>query len=186
MKKKNAVGALVMTGLILVSVPLGVNRSFSRMSEQVKEAYYYDQAGYAIYEGIDAREAAANNLITVAKRYTDQEPGLVSYIDELEYRVKRSDNLYESNDPTFEEIAKVNREIGEAAQALSDQLSQVQLSEKDAKYPGQIMAQMESEQDKIQRSSYNEEAIEYNAKLDQFPVNLLRHLVGIEPLHTFE
>ena len=32
---------------------------------------------------------------------------------------------------------------------------------------------MESEQDKINRSSYNDDAREFNARLEKFPVNLL-------------
>ena len=39
MKKKNAVGALVMAVMILVSVPLGANRSFDRLSEEALGAY---------------------------------------------------------------------------------------------------------------------------------------------------
>ena len=48
------------------------------------------------------------------------------------------------------------------------------------------MAQMESEQDKINRSSYNEDAREFNARLEKFPVNLLRGVAGVEPLATFD
>ena len=43
----------------------------------------------------------------------------------------------------------------------------------------------QSEQDKINRSSYNDEAREFNARLGKFPVNLLLPLVGVEPLATY-
>lgn len=183
MKKKNVVGSLVMAGLIVVSVPLGVNRSFSRLREDVESEYYYDSTGYAIYEGIEAREAAANNLITVAKRYVDQEPGLDPYIDDLEYRVKRSENTYREDD--FVQEAQANQEMGRAAQSLYEQLEQLDLSEKDAKYPGELIAEMESEQDKIERSSYNDEAREYNARLEKFPANFLRHVSGVKSMGVF-
>lgn len=183
MKKKNVIGSLVMAALIVVSVPLGVNRSFSRLRKDVESEYYYDSTGYAIYEGIDAREAAANNLITVAKRYVDQHSGLDPYIDDLEYRVKRSENTYRQDNLTQE--AQANQEMGQSAQSLYEQLEQIELSEKDAKYPAQLIAEMESEQDKIERSSYNDEAREYNARLEKFPVNFLRHVSGVDSMGVF-
>ena len=48
------------------------------------------------------------------------------------------------------------------------------------------LAQLESEQDKISRSSYNEDARNFNARLEKFPANLLRHVAGVEPLATFD
>ena len=73
-----------------------------------------------------------------------------------------------------------------AAQALYDGLKNTQLSEEDEKYPDQLLAQMKSEQDKINRSSYNDEAREFNARLGKFPVNLLLPVVGVEPLATYD
>ena len=37
MKKKNVIGALVMAGMILVSVPFGANRSLNRLREETRE-----------------------------------------------------------------------------------------------------------------------------------------------------
>lgn len=182
MKKKNVVGALVMAGLLVLSVPLGVNRSLSKVREKAANHYYYDNAGFAIYQGVDNREAAANNLITVAERYTGENANLTALADELDYWVSTAENAYGD----FKAEAEANRKMGEAAQALYAELQQTQLSEKDAKYPGQLIAQMKSEQDKIQRSSYNEEARRFNEKLKRFPVSFLRHAAGIEPLDTFD
>ena len=44
----------------------------------------------------------------------------------------------------------------------------------------------QSEQDKINRSSYNDDAREFNARLEKFPVNLLRFVAGVEPLATYD
>lgn len=183
MKKGNAIGALVMAAAIAVSVPLGVNRSLSKLREEAQDAYYYDDAGYAIYQGIDARESAAQNLLTVAKRYVEQEPALKPYMEELEYQVKKSENTGYGD---FSQEAEINARMGEAAQALYQQLDQIELSDKDEKYPRQLIAQMDSEQDKIERSSYNRDAREFNLKLERFPVNYLRYAAGIDPLAVFD
>ena len=85
-----------------------------------------------------------------------------------------------------EGLAEANQMMGQAAQALYEELKNTQLSETDQKYPDQLIAQMESEQDKINRSSYNEDAREFNARLEKFPVNLLRGVAGVAPLATFD
>lgn len=185
MKKKNLVGACVMAGLILLSVPLGMHNSLSRLREDAANAYYYDKTGYAIYDGIDSREAAASNLITLARKYTDVNSNLSGLIDELDYAVRFSQNTY-GDIGDFQEEADANQAMGKAAQALYEELKNTQLSEEDQKYPDQLIAQMESEQDKINRSSYNDDAREFNARLGKFPVNLLRGVAGIEPLVTFD
>lgn len=173
-----------MAGLLVVSVPLGVNRSFDRLREDAMDSYYYDGTGYAIYQGIDMREDAANNLLTVAKRYVEKNPGLDPYIGDLEYRVKYLENLYDFQG--FEQEVEANRLLGEAAQALYEQLETVELSEKDEKYPRQLIAEIESEQDKIERSSYNDSAREFNEKLAQSPTKPLTKLMGISPMGVFE
>ena len=182
MKKRNIVGACIMVGMILLAVPLGVHTSLTGLRTQAEDYYYYDKTGYAISDGIEVREAAGNNLITVAKRYTEANPALVSLIDDMDYSIR----LCQGSRRSFSEKSEANKMMGQAAQALYAELKKTQLSEEDAKYPDQLIAQMESEQDKINRSSYNEEAREFNAREDKFPVNVLRGVAGIEPLATYD
>lgn len=185
MKKRNLVGACVMAAMILLAIPLGTHTSLTKLREDMAGSYYYDKTGYAIYEGVENREATGNNLITVARRYTETNPALSELIDEMDYAVRLSQNSYgEIGD--FSEEAQANELMGQAAQALYEELKNTQLSQEDQKYPDQLIVQMESEQDKINRSSYNEDAREFNAQLEKFPVNLLRGVAGVEPLATFD
>lgn len=185
-KGNTAIAALVMALLIVLSVPLGVNRSFDRLREEVEDEYHYDSTGYALWEGMDAREECAQNLLKVAGNYVDQYPELDPLIDDLEYRVKLSQNTSEHSDETLSSIVKVNDELTRDAQALYEQLEQLELSERDEKYPRQIMAEMDAEQDKMERSSYNDKAREYNGRLEKFPVNFLRHISGLKEMGVFE
>lgn len=180
MKKKNLVGGIFMAAAILVSIPLGVNRSLVKLREKATEGYYYDKGGFAIYEGIEKRREAAQNLITVAERYTQQEPGLEGLIDELDYRIRASENAW-SGDDTFREEAEANRNLDPMAAAIASTLEELELSERDKKYPAQLIAQMKSEQDKIERSSYNDDAREFNQKLRR-----MKPMALIEPMATFE
>ncbi len=185
MKKKNVIGALIMAGAILVSVPLGVNRSFARLREDVEDEYYYDSTGYAIYEGLDARVGTARNLLTLAERYVDKDPELDVYKDNLEHVVKLCENYWFDDIEDADRQVENNRRLGEAAQELADRLETLELSEKDKKYPAQLIADMESEQDKIERSSFNDKAREYNARLEKFPANLLGGVSGVERVAPF-
>ena len=102
-------------------------------------------------------------MITVAERYTDDNPALTGLVGDLEYAVEYSQNCWDGD----EGMAEANQMMGQAAQALYEELKNTQLSETDQKYPDQLIAQMESEQDKINRSSYNEDAREFNARLEK-------------------
>lgn len=179
-KKKTIAGVLVMLALVLLALPLGVNRSLSSVRKAAEDQYYYDSTGYAIFQGLAARQESAHNLITVAKKYTDQNQNLTALIDELESAVTLAENSYE-----FEEEVETNRRLTEAAHALSDELSRTELSERDAKYPESLILEMDSQQDKIERSSYNAEARKFNEKLEKFPVSILRGVAFVSPLALF-
>lgn len=183
MKKRNIIGAAVMAGLIALAMPLGAAHSLDKLREEARWEYYYDDAGYVIWEGIDKRQEAANNLLTVAARYVDKEPQLSAYIGELEYRVRASENTY--SECSAKEVT-TNLEMGMAAENLATALENVELSEKDKKYPAQLIAQMRSEQDKIQRSSYNDAARRFNDRLYSFPVNILRPFMDVDELAAFD
>lgn len=183
MKKRNIIGAAIMAGLITLSLPMGVAHSMEGLREEAQNEYYYDAAGYAIWEGIDKRQEAAQNLLTVASRYSEKNPQLNTYIEELEYRVRASENAYSEGSET--EVV-TNLEMGRAAEALATALEEVELTEKDKKYPAQLIAQMQSEQDKIERSSYNDQARAFNSRLYAFPVNVLRHFTDVEELAAFD
>jgi hypothetical protein len=166
-KKKHPFAALFMAAAIIAAVPLGINSSLSEMREEAFDSYYYDQGGYAIYEGLEKRQAAASDLATLAKRYTDKEPSLEALADDLEYQVRCAEMaVFDGEETGFADTVRANQALDSSAQALADALEQVDLAEKDKKYPAQIIANMRSEQDKINRSSYNDKARAFNAELD--------------------
>lgn len=187
-KKKHPFAALFMAAAIIAAVPLGINSSLSELREEASDSYYYDQGGYAIYEGLEKRRAAASDLVTLAKRYTDKEPSLEALADDLEYQVRCAERaVFDGEETGFADTVRANQALDSSAQALADALEQVGLAEKDKKYPGQLIAQMKSEQDKIQRSSYNDNAREYNAKLERFqPIAFQKALATFDKAVTEE
>lgn len=150
---------------IAASIPLGINRSLVQKREDISYTFYSDQAGYSISDGIEKRQETANDLITLANRYKDKDPELEGLIDSLDYCVKASENAW-SDDDTYTQEAGANAALDAPAEALAAALEKLELSEQDKKYPGQMLGKMRSEQDKINRSSYNEEARAFNKKLE--------------------
>ena len=155
-----------MGAAIAMSIPLGINRSLTRLREDAGGAFYYDRAGYSISEGLELRRAAAKDLLTLAERYSGSTEMMPKLIDELDYQVRLSESAW-SGDGTFLEEAAANSALDAPAGELAAELNRAGLSEKDKKYPDGLIAQMRSEQDKINRSSYNEDAEEFNSKVDR-------------------
>lgn len=179
-RKKHTFAVVFMALAVAAAIPLGINRSLYVLREDAVDEYYYDQAGYAIYEGIEKRQDAAQNLATLANRYVEKEPGLAALLDELEYRVEASRNAIDLDD-SFEKTAAANAAMDQPARALAAALNGTALEEKDRRYPDQLIANMESEQDKIERSSYNSAAKDYNGKLARMkPLALLGSLTTFD------
>ena len=86
MKKSSVIGACVLAATVVLSVPLGVHTSLTSLREEANSSYYYDKTGFAIWEGVENREAAASNMITVAERYTDDNPALTGLVGDLSTR----------------------------------------------------------------------------------------------------
>ncbi|WP_322200946.1 hypothetical protein [Acutalibacter intestini] len=181
-KSAKACGALFMALAIAVAIPLGINRSLAKLREDAAGSYYYDQGGYAIFQGIEKRRDAANSLVTLAERYVEANPELAGPMETLGYQIEASERTFDE-DQTFTTEESANRALDEPARLLAEALEKVNLAEKDKKYPRQLLAQMESEQDKIQRSSYNDEARAYNEKLEGLkPLAFQKPMAVFEPL----
>lgn len=174
-KKKHIAACAFMAAAIVVSIPLGINRSLSRLREEVVESYYYDQGGYAIYDGLEQRRASASDLATLASRYAEKDPSLTPLIDSLEYQIRRAEAASYEDEDGFAGAVEANLALDAPVQNLADALEGVDLSEKDKKYPAQVLANMRSEQDKINRSSYNDAAREFNRKLERLKPVALTH-----------
>ena len=181
MKKKNAIGALVMAALILISVPLGAVRSFERLREDALKVYSSDSTGYDLSTGVKKQEEAAWNLLTVAERYQDGNPELGSYIDDLTNHANLAQVF---SDPGSPATVRCHQTMCQSAARLAEKLETLTLDEKDEKYPRQLLSQLQSEQDKLERSSYNDGARAYNRKLERYFLPLV-NLDWSEPLGIF-
>ena len=184
MKKKTIIGAIVMVLAVLAAIPLGARRTMDRLYDKAKESYYYDSTGYAIYQGLEDRQAAAANLVTLGYRYADQSEELAGSVRLLEDQIAQA-KRYTYDVDRLSDAVNADSIMGATARHVVTLLETVTLSQKDAKYPSQLLADLDSEYDKLSRSSYNDDAREYNAKLEQLPVKWLVPVAGIRTMAVF-
>ena len=185
MKKKNVIAVLFMVLMIVIAIPTGMFRSIDKLRDDAAGTYYYDSTGYAVYQGLDTRMETAENLITVAERYVAQDTQLKARIDLVEYYIGMYNTNFDREADGFAQTVEANTGLTDAVQELYDELKEVDLSEKDRDYPDQLLALMKSEQDKIERSSYNDDARAFNDQIRKFPLSLVRGF-GVEDMVTFD
>lgn len=181
MKTKSIIAAVSMVILIIASIPLGMVRSVQGLKNDVDDDYYYDDTGYAVYDGVDKRIETSNSLIKVANKYVSEHTELRPLIDELEYNANKAENSYD--DRNSEAVA--NRSMTTSFDELATALKGIELDENDAKYPTTLSAEMKSHEDKIRRSSYNTKAQEYNETISRFPVSIIKTLGIVKELEQF-
>ena len=56
MKQKRIAAAVVMVCMVLLALPLGVNRSLTKLREEAENSYYYDSTGSVSYTHLRAHE----------------------------------------------------------------------------------------------------------------------------------
>lgn len=180
MKAKRTTAILIMILVIAAVVVIGPVVSLRNMRDDTESQYYYDENGYSIDEGILARKDAANNILKIAAKY-EENSELKSQASELEHAVKVLDNNY-----NWAERDKANKALDVPAQELMKWMAEnVALSEADQRYLTSQTAELSSQQDKMNRSAYNEGAESFNARLADFPGSILKSFGWIEPLPTF-
>lgn len=181
MKNKTVFAALCMVVLVIASIPLGIVRSVQSVKNDAQSEYYYDDTGFALYNGVQTRVETSESLIKVANKYVEDYPQLREKIENLEYALNKLDNIY--SDINAE--ARENKNLDAPFNELADALREVELSSADSKYPDTLSAEMKSQQDKLARSSYNEKAAEYNSMLNNFPVSMMTRIGILEKMETF-
>jgi len=182
MKRNVFIAFLLMIIMIVVAVPIGVNNSLAKERQNAQGSYYYDKTGFAIWQGLEARRDAAANLITVADNYKGENEKLAPLINNLE----RAVNGTKTYSTDYKGEGEANLLLSIEAKALADELEKTNLSEKDEKYPRMMIAEMDSQQDMITRSSYNDDARVFNEKLEKFPANVFIKFTSVKPLYIFE
>ncbi len=181
--KKRVVSAIIMIILLVVALPLGVYTSVHPMRETAERQMASDTAGFSTIAAVDSRADAGENINKIAEKYRESDASLPELIADLESAVALARNTPQMDAAM---LSEANSGLDLPANELVNKLktvSDVSIADLNT-VTGQIV-EMESQQHKIDRSSYNEAAAEYNARLEQFPVSVISRFVFLEPLGLF-
>lgn len=182
--RNKGVAILVMVLLIAIALPLGVHNSVKPLKSKAEGEFSYDDSGFSITQAVWDREECADNIVKVAEKYKEHDDSLVIMIDDLERVVNRTKNIYGID--RVGELAAANKEIDAPANEIVEHiLSMDKVTDADSKALKAQQTQMTSMQAQISHSSYNKSAQEYNDRLEQFPVNVLKYVAFLKPLDLF-
>lgn len=195
-KTKSVLCALAMAVVILLSIFLGGIHSLERQRKDILDNHYFhDESGFAVTQGLSRELKNARDMVALAQDYVTYAPGLQNYVNSLNYQADFCENSCRSGTP---EEAEAYQQLCLAAETLYEQLWQIELEETDDSYSqwqeeweiDQVFFEsylelINSTQSNLKRSSYNENARQFDELLDRFPGNVLKRLSGIEKLGVF-
>ena len=170
--------ALITAVVVLCSAVFGMGRSLNAVRGDSLEVFEQGQFGdgRSVKADLEARQAVAANLYTVALRYLpENDPQMMALAG------ARNMLLDDHGDTAYP-----NARLVETANDLIQALEAVDLSEKDAQYVSGFRAELQSRTLSIARDPYTAEAIRFNTEtLAAFPASLARSLDLVEPLPVY-
>ena len=173
--------AIVITIIVMIcSTGFGVHRSLEDKGEYAEWVFYHGSFGDGggIQDELDTRAGLASNLLVVAGRYLDSEDEAVQRLKEARETLVTADGIGEKY--------LANEELSQAADNLAQVLDACNLTDNDRRYQRRIIVDMESSNEIIGHDEYNQLANAYNRNvLGVFPANVLKEIVGVEELETF-
>lgn len=180
MKRKSVFAIVLMIIMICIAPFWGTAESLDDLRDDCISELYNDSNGFSIDTAADTIYDSANNLITIAEKYTDTHPSLSYKIDELKIAMT---SLYNTYSDARIPAAKA---VVQPAEDLTEALKSISLEETDAKYPDMLLSEIKSQQDIIKRSSYNDSAREFNKIKNSFPASLFSVMSEIKALKVAE
>ncbi|GAB6087434.1 LemA family protein [Alkaliphilus crotonatoxidans] len=177
-RRKNA--QILTTIIVIFTILIGFRSSMGKLRTQAESIFYLgeEQNGVGIQQDLEAIMAECYNLTVVAGRYLEKDDARIQAVmDKREAlsQAKTPDTKYDA----VQELIFSSEELYRALEPLP-------LSDRDQGYRNGFLAEINSRQLIIERSSYNEYAIAYNKKLKAFPANILKIVTSVAPLELYE
>ena len=171
---------LIAVVLMAASLVIGGKLSLAPQRAEVEAVFTEasDGSGKGIQYDLDERVAEAYNLIAVAKRYLNADDTLITAVSDAISAIVMAKGPSDKYD--------ANMQLTSACSALYTKLASMQLSASDQEYNEGIKAELNSHNQIIGHSDYNELASEFNIMLAKFPTSIIGSLSGVHMLELFE
>ncbi len=175
--KRRLIAVLVMVLIILLGTVTAARNSLEDLRWEAMQVFYsgirYDDS--SIYDELDNRIAAAGELVELAKTYQLESRPEVKTVQSA------CENLEQAYSPAgwYEE----NERLSAACDNLLTVLPTSDWSEEDRLQIERLTVELQSANERISQSPYNEKAAEFNRILEQFPAKILKG--DVEKLEFF-
>jgi len=164
------ISVIILSVIILGSWKLGIQR------ESVQDYFYNGEDGFSIKNDIVVRTECAYNLLTIAKR-TSQNKESIELLKEAVCQVEYA--------MTVQEYYAANQTLKFAFDILYAEIQVSNIEENDKLLAAKQADEFTSREKTIQRNEYNEKALQYNTEASKFPANILAFLSGTDQLELF-
>lgn len=171
--------------LIIIAIFIGARTSLVELKQEALDYFFNgdpsNSLDYGIEYDLNQRVTKAGNLITVSQRYIDSNDSAIKAVQ------KDCDNITKSSEPN--EKYKYNEKLTEDCYALVEALNKTDIVLEKNSYDFDlvvdIIIDMDSSNQIIGHSAYNQKAKEFNLLLEEFPINITSKFVFIKPLELF-
>ncbi len=167
--------------LIVVALFIGGRKSLAPLRSEALD-YFYNGDGTEIDVGIESdleqRITLAEDLITIGERYFDKDEALLTNIT---YDCSK---ISGSTEPNVK--FKYNEELTSDCYALVEAMDLLDLTDTDTELVVETIVNMESSNEIIGHSSYNQKANEFNSLISEFPTSLVAKISFVKLLSLFE
>ncbi len=176
--KNKTVAIIICALLVFMGIITGVRRPIGNMKEDALMYFYGSDEITGIKNDLDTKVETAYSLMSVAKKYMQEDNDLITDLESSCEKVRKSSSPKEA----FEE----NMRMDECYSALKGELDDMRLSEKDKNYNYSLLAQYNSSDMVILHNEYNILAAEVNEVLSKFPANVLSKIAFVGKMELYE
>lgn len=179
--KGRAKACFICIVMIILAVTVGGRRTLPKLRNEALDVFFSGDGSsldLGIEHDLQQRITLAKRLVVVGERYFNENDALLTNV------TADCSKISGSNEPNVK--YKYNKELTSDCYALVEALDLLQLSKDDENYVVEIMVDMESANQIIGHSSYNEKANDFNKLLEEFPTNIVAKLSFVKPLALFE
>ena len=176
--KNRAVAAALCVVMVLLGIVAGVRGPFGDMKEDALVYFDGTQDIIGIKQDLSDKVNTAYSLVSVAKRYLDENDVLMTSL------TSACDKVEDADDPSDAFVA--DKSMNECYYALKDKLASLSMKKADIDWNYSLLADYESSSKIIANSPYNEYAREINEEMSKFPANIFTKITFVSEMAVFE
>lgn len=173
-KSRRTTAWIVTIIIVFFSSGFGVAKTAAMMR---RDAESYFSGNNSITEDLDTKTGYAHNIITIAKKYLEEDDvkALRQSINQMD-TAKTPSLKYKANLQLNDDVSQLKIRLESLGDAVKDM---------DKLYLDKMIFNIQSIDDIINKSGYNSSARDYNTAVNSIPASLFKNIFGIRNLELY-